>query len=88
MSYNCKNYTTDGGNTTVFGGAVVFEEGATVTGLAANPLNACTANTLGGVKLAENVAAIEDTAELADVIAAVNALLTALKASGAVAADA
>lgn len=30
--YNCKNYKTDDGNTTVIGGKVVFEEGAKVEG--------------------------------------------------------
>ena len=33
MSYTTKNYTTDGGDTTVIGGKLVFEEGASVEGL-------------------------------------------------------
>lgn len=45
------------------------------------------ADAIGGVKLAANVAAVSAEGELADVITALNAALTALKASGAMAAD-
>lgn len=45
------------------------------------------ADAIGGVKLAANVAAVAAEGELADVITALNAVLTALKASGAMAAD-
>lgn len=55
MSYNAKNYTEQGGDVTHFGGTVVFEEGATVTGLSANPLTAATADTLGGIKVGSNL---------------------------------
>lgn len=33
MSYNVKNYTEQGGETTVIGGTLEIEEGASVTGL-------------------------------------------------------
>ena len=33
MSYKTKNYTEQGGNTTHFGGKVVFENGCTIEGL-------------------------------------------------------
>lgn len=51
MSYNVKNYTEQGGEKTVIGGTLEIKEGATVTGLAADPLLAATADTLGGVKV-------------------------------------
>lgn len=51
MSYTTKNYSTDGGDTLVIGGTLKVEEGATVTGLSANPLTAATADALGGVKV-------------------------------------
>lgn len=50
MSYNTKNYTEQGGEKTVIGGTLEIKAGATVTGLAANPLLAATDSTLGGVK--------------------------------------
>lgn len=49
--YNTKNYTEQGGETTRFGGKVVFEEGCEVEGLSANPLQPATAGALGGVKI-------------------------------------
>ena len=96
MSYNCKNYTAHGGNETVIGGKLTFLPGAQVEGLSdlldipeggAYILPAATANTLGGVKAAENqpesaattIAAMKDD---------LNALLTKLKAAGIMLADA
>jgi|BioPla2DNA2_1021312.scaffolds.fasta_scaffold10397_9 hypothetical protein len=52
MSYNTKNYTEQGGEKTVIGGTLEIKAGATVTGLAANPLLAATDSTLGGIKAA------------------------------------
>lgn len=37
--HNCKNYRIDGGNTTVIGGKVVFEEGAKIEGAIAPAVN-------------------------------------------------
>lgn len=90
--YNTKNYETDDGNTLVIGGKLVVEEGATVEGLeggggSAYTLPAASADALGGVKLASAQAALENTAQLSDVITAFNALLSALKTSGAVASN-
>lgn len=50
MSYNTKNYTEQGGEKTVIGGTLEIEAGATVTGLAANPLLAATEINFGGIK--------------------------------------
>lgn len=52
MSYNTKNYTEQGGEKTVIGGTLEIKEGASVTGLSANPLLVATEETLGGVKAA------------------------------------
>ena len=52
MSYNVKNYTEQGGEKTVIGGTLEIKEGASVTGLSADPLLAATEETLGGVKAA------------------------------------
>lgn len=52
MSYNTKNYTEQGGEKTVIGGTLEIKEGASVTGLSANPLLEATEETLGGVKAA------------------------------------
>ena len=49
MSYNTKNYTEQGGEKTVIGGTLEIKEGASVTGLSANPLLVATEETLGGV---------------------------------------
>ena len=38
MSYNTKNYTEQGGEKTVIGGTLEIKEGASVTGLSADPL--------------------------------------------------
>lgn len=61
MSYNTKNYTEQGGEKTVIGGTLEIKEGATVTGMAANPLTAATAAALGGIKAA--TAGAGDTVE-------------------------
>lgn len=50
MSYNTKNYTEQGGEKTVIGGTLEIKAGATVTGLAANPLLAATETDFGGIK--------------------------------------
>jgi len=52
MSYNTKNYTEQGGEKTVIGGTLEIKEGASVTGLSADPLLVATEETLGGVKAA------------------------------------
>lgn len=52
MSYNTKNYTEQGGDKTVIGGTLEIKEGASVTGLSADPLLVATEETLGGVKAA------------------------------------
>ncbi len=52
MSYSTKNYTEQGGEKTVIGGTLEIKEGASVTGLSANPLLVATEETLGGVKAA------------------------------------
>lgn len=52
MSYNTKNYTEQGGEKTVIGGILEIRDGATVTGLAANPLLAATESAFGGIKAA------------------------------------
>ena len=56
MAYATKNYQTDGGNTWVVGGKMIFEEGATVEGLnggggSSYTLPTTSADTLGGVKV-------------------------------------
>ena len=60
MSYNTKNYTEQGGETTHFGGKVVFEEGVEVEGLSANPLNKASASTLGGIKVGNGLSIDSD----------------------------
>ena len=52
MSYNTKNYTEQGGEKTVIGGTLEIKEGASVTGLSADPLLVATEETLGRVKAA------------------------------------
>jgi len=60
-TYQTKNYTAHGGAETVIGGTLTINgtlavgEGATVTGLSANPLQAATADTLGGVKVGDGL---------------------------------
>ena len=62
MSYNSKNYTEQGGEKTVIGGTLEIAEGASVTGLSADPLLVATEETLGGVKAA--AAGESDTVEV------------------------
>ena len=62
MSYNAKNYTEQGGEKTVIGGTLEIAEGASVTGLSANPLLVATAEALGGIKAEE--ATVGDTVEV------------------------
>lgn len=62
MSYNTKNYTEQGGEKTVIGGMLEIKEGASVTGLSADPLLVATGDTLGGVKAA--AAGEDDTVEV------------------------
>lgn len=52
MSYNTKNYIEQGGEKTVIGGTLEIKAGATVMGLAANPLLAATESDFGGIKAA------------------------------------
>ena len=67
MSYNAKNYTEQGGETTHFGGKVIFEEGCEVSGVPFTP--------------AENQA--ESTADTVTALKTdFNALLAKLKAAG------
>ncbi len=51
MSYNIKNYTEQGGETTVIGGTLEIKEGASVTGLpkAENQIDS-TATTIADLK--------------------------------------
>lgn len=60
-TYQSRNYTAHGGSETVIGGTLTvngtlaIDEGATVTGLAAQPLTAATASALGGVKVGDGL---------------------------------
>ena len=72
MSYNAKNYTEQGGNTTHFGGKVIFEAGCEVESNSFTPAEkqaASTATTIAGL------------------VTDFNALLTKLKAVGLMEAD-
>lgn len=66
MSYNAKNYTEQGGETTRFGGCVIFEEGSTVEGLPAPTLTPATASTRGGIKVGSGLSITEDGTLSAD----------------------
>lgn len=55
MSYNCKNYMTDGGDTLVIGGKLSVAEGATIEGMASATTAPATSSTLGLVKVGANV---------------------------------
>lgn len=102
MSYNAKNYTEQGGETTHFGGKVVFEEGCEVEGLFADPLLPATADTLGGVKIGDGLSIDEDgvlsvihadnqeaseASTVAELAEDFNSLLSKLKAAGFMEAD-
>lgn len=74
MSHICKNYTTDGGNKTVIGGKLVFEEGATVEGFPSEMTPAA--------NQADSTAT-----DAAGLVADFNALLAKLKTAGLMTAD-
>ena len=74
MSYNCKNYTEQGGDVTHIGGKLIVEEGGSVEGLPASPK-------------AENQADSEAT-DVAGLKADFNSLLSKLKAAGLMEPDA
>lgn len=50
MTYNAKNYTEQGGDTTVIGGTLEIKQGATVKGIPAAEISLATENKLGGIK--------------------------------------
>ena len=50
-----RNYMAHGGNELVIGGKLTILEDAEVTGLAANPLTAATADALGGIKVGDGL---------------------------------
>jgi hypothetical protein len=94
MSYNTKNYAAHGGSEWVVGGKLTFLPGAQVEGLddlldisiEPDPLEAATADAIGGVMLAANQA--DSTAStVAGLKDDLNALLAKLKAAGVMAAD-
>lgn len=62
MSHVGKNYNTDGGDTTVIGGKLIIEDGATVEGLSGGSeytLPTASASTLGGVKVGSGLTITE-----------------------------
>ena len=74
MSYNCKNYTEQGGDVTHIGGKLIVEEGGSIEGLPTSPK-------------AENQA--DSTAsDVAGLKADFNSLLAKLKAAGLMEPDA
>lgn len=70
--YNTKNYTEQGGETTVIGGKLKFEDGATIENF---PLRALKASSLA------------PDASAADTITKVNEILEKLEASGLMAGE-
>lgn len=60
MSYNTVNYTEQGGAVTHFGGTVVFETGATVTGLSGDAIPTATTTVKGGVKVGAGLSVTEE----------------------------
>lgn len=84
-----KNYSTDGGDTLVIGGKIVLEDGAIAEGFAGGSytLPAATTEQLGGVKQAESITQLEESAQLPAVVEAMNNLLAKLKAAGIIAAE-
>jgi hypothetical protein len=66
MSYNAKNYTEQGSETTHFGGKVIFEDGSTVEGLPEPAVAPATASTLGGIKVGSGLSVTEDGTLSAD----------------------
>ena len=101
MSYNAKNYTEQGGESTHIGGSLIIEEGASVEGLPAPTIPVATTSKTGvvqigsglsgvlsadGITPAANQAASTAT-ELADLKNDFNTLLAALKTAGLMTAD-
>ncbi len=81
-TYNCKNYTAHGGNETVIGGKLTFLPGATVEGgegLFGDAASSFTQMPNQAASEATTIAALKDN---------FNSLLSALKTSGLMAADA
>ena len=78
MSYNAKNYTEQGGDVTHIGGKLIIDEGGSVEGLPSSE---------GGGSVMENQAASEATT-VAGLKEDFNSLLSKLKTSGLMAADA
>lgn len=76
MSCNCKNYNTDGGDTTVIGGKLKFESDATIEGLGASSSKA---------GLVKQGAAVADAAGAAPTAAEFKALLDSLRTAGVIA---
>lgn len=74
MSYSTKNYMGPGGAEWVIGGKLTILPGAEVSGLSGAETTPITP--------ASSVDTLENTAELADVIAAFNELVLNLKAAG------
>lgn len=66
----CKNYKTDGGNTQVFGGKVVFEAEATIEGL---PQGVAVADAAGSAPTAAEFKALLDSLRDAGIIATASA---------------
>ena len=62
MSYNAKNYTEQGGDTTHFGGKVIFEEGCEIEGLPPQPAEIPVASEeeLGGIKVGDGLSVTEE----------------------------
>lgn len=80
MGYNTKNYTEQGGEKTVIGGALEIREGASVTGLSAY-LEPATKTSLGGVKAAASQVDSAAT-EVTELVSDFNSLLAKLRAAG------
>ena len=55
MSYNTKNYTEQGGETTHFGGKVIFEEGCEVEGGSFTEVKTATKSQKGIVKVGDGL---------------------------------
>ena len=55
MSYNTKNYTEQGGDTTHFGGKVIFEEGCDVEGGSFTEVKTATKSQKGIVKVGDGL---------------------------------
>ncbi|MGV6875920.1 hypothetical protein ACUSIJ_24950 [Pseudochelatococcus sp. B33] len=84
MSYSSKNYSTDGGDKLVIGGALEIAEGATVTGLVTAATEYTDTKARDAIKTKAEVDALEspaeDYADLTEATAAIKAVIDALKA--------